>query len=155
MLIIIATNHRSKFVSKCQSISSSHRHCQQKQREEEERANVGWPARCLRLWPDVCLSPSWRRKTQTGSYLMRRVGWVWISRFQIDPARLTMGGDERDWCSQYGAPPDWRTLETGVTYMVENIEPLHHMCTVPPIQPYCTPYQPKMPWICKQSPKQQ
>ena len=37
----------------------------------------------LRLWPDVCLSPSWRRKTQTGSYLMggRR---VWISRFEID-----------------------------------------------------------------------
>ena len=44
---------------------------------------VECPTSSLRLWPDVCLSPSWRRKTQTGSYLMggRR---VWISRFEID-----------------------------------------------------------------------
>ena len=58
----------------------------------------------LRLWPDVCLSPSWRRKTQTGSYLMggRR---VWISRFEIDRPlsqwveMRKIGGEQPIWCT--------------------------------------------------------
>ena len=51
--------------------------------EQTEGRVVECRTSSLRLWPDVCLSPSWRRKTQTGSYLMggRR---VWISRFEID-----------------------------------------------------------------------
>ena len=73
----------------------------------------------LRLWPDVCLSPSWRRKTQTGSYLMAELGGEEGVDFQIsdrDGTRLTMGGDElRDWRGQYGAPsqPSQRLAHTG------------------------------------------
>ena len=61
----------------------------------------------LRLWPDVCLSPSWRRKTQTGSYLMggRR---VWISRFEIDRP-LSQWVEMR----KIGEQPIWCTSEIG------------------------------------------
>ena len=80
----------------------------------------------LRLWPDVCLSPSWRRKTQTGSYLMVELGGerrVWISRFQIETEPVSQWVEMS--CEIGGANMvhllnllrDWHTLETGVTYM--------------------------------------
>ena len=122
-------------------ISRYHHHSIQIQRERQDRANVDWPARSLRLWPDVCLSPSWRRKTQTGSYLMP--GGEGVREgvdFQIwdRPDPVSQWVEMRwDWGGLYGTAPQ-RLAHIGdgcVTNMVHT-EPHRHMCSKAKSNPF-------------------